>query len=175
MSTRALTLSLATIALFAACSAPAPTPQPTASQSSTPSPTPSAAGAQLTVTGSGSFSGFPEYYGCMVSFLIEPGAGSIDRDATYEDPEFKVERSFSGCAVSGPAVGAPATLAPGTYRIGGATSLISDVSSPGFARPQIMGGSVACSKELTVLTTTLAVSVTVTFSKAGCLLDVTTR
>lgn len=139
-------------------------------------PTPQASsGARLSVTGAGSFGGFPSYYGCMASFLIDPGPRPLDRDATYDDPEFAVDRSADVCAVSGPAVGAPATLAPGTYRIGGATSLISDVASPGFARPQIMGGSVECSKELTVLPTMADVTIRVTFRDSGCRIDVATH
>ena len=131
-------------------------------------------GARLTVTGAGSFDGM-DVYGCMASFLLDPGPGTLDRDATYSDPRFTIDRPLAACVVSGPAVRAPSTIAPGMYRIGGAVSLISDVSSPGFSERTILGSSVQCSKEITVLGSTTDVTILVTFTKGRCRLTVTLR
>ena len=112
----------------------------------------------------------------MASFLLDPGPGTLDRDATYSDPRFTVERpAFAACDVSGPAVGAPSTIAPGTYRIGGAVSTISDVPSPGYSEPPMLGSSVQCSKVITVLGSTRDVTILVTFTNARCRMTVTMR
>ena len=182
---RAIALLAVAAVLIGACAPERPTstlaPSAAPAQSSPTSPathvgTPTAAPeARLTITGAGAFDGF-DVYGCMASFLLDPGPGTLDRDATYGDPRFAVDRPTSAaCEVSGPAVGAPSTIKPGTYRIGGAVSLISDVSSPGFSERTILGSSVQCSKEITVLGSTTDVTILVTFTKGRCGLGVTLR
>jgi hypothetical protein len=74
--------------------------------------------------------------------------------------------------VTGSAIGVPATIAPGRYWVAAGVAMVSDLVSPGFA-PQLMGTTVSCFANLTVRSTTVRVSIHVTFARDRCAIQVT--